>query len=344
MLRLIADDLSGAIDSAAPFAAVRGALPVVWQEAARRCSDRDLAIDSETRDDDARQAMERVRELSPLLEHAAIAFKKIDSCLRGQPAAEIAAATRAGGFRSTVVAPAFPLQGRVTRDGRQWVRTSNDWVDSGVDLMAELGAFGFTVGRTSAPLGAGLFFCDAEDDADLQRIAACGRQLDAPTLWCGSGGLARALAGPAPAIEVVDAVHAPVLVLIGTDHATTRAQLAALGTAPVDALRIASIGLPPGASRSAAETALARMLGDVAAGPPPATLIVAGGETLLRLCKALGAQRLEVMGEVEPGVPLSRMADGDWAGTRVVSKSGGFGDPLLLCRLVAEVPNGPANG
>ncbi len=343
-MRLIADDLSGALDSAAPFAAVRGALPVVWAGSGACPGMGDLAFDSETRDAEAETAATRLAALTPLLDGAAIAFKKIDSCLRGQPAAEIAAVSRAGGFRSTVIAPAFPVQGRVTRAGRQWLRTATGWADTGVDLAAALAAHGLPPSRPSSPAGAGLFLCDAEVAADLERIADCGRQLAAPTLWCGSGGLARALAGPAPPLAPADAARAPVLVLIGTDHPTTRAQLEALGDRQDEALRVAHLDLPPRAPRAIAEATLVRLLADVAAGPQPATLLIAGGETLLRLCTALGARRLDVLGEIEPGVPLSRMADGDWRGTRVISKSGGFGDDGLLCRLVAGSRGGRSHG
>ena len=337
MLRLLADDLTGALDSTAPFAASRGPLPVLWDEAACRSGDTDVAFDSETRDAAAAPASARVADLAARLALTAgfPAFKKIDSCLRGQPASEIAAVVRSGGFRSTVVAAAFPRQGRVTRSGRQWLKVDGAWRDLGVDIAAELGRLGLVVEGRRRPTGAGVFVCDAEVDADLERIAACGAGLEAPTLWCGAGGLARALAG-AGAMLLVDAVvRAPVLVLMGTGHAVTRAQLAALPPATSPAFRVQALALSPGAAAEAARVALERLVARAAAGPQPATLIVTGGETLMRLCVAVGAGRLCVLGELEPGVPVSTMSGGRWSGTTVVSKSGGFGDPLLLARLLA---------
>jgi uncharacterized protein YgbK (DUF1537 family) len=62
--------------------------------------------------------------------------------------------------------------------------------------------------------------------------------------------------------------------------------------------------------------------------------MVAGGETLRAVCHALGAARLDVDGQVIPGVPCSIMRGGRWDGIRVVSKSGAFGDPGLLSRLL----------
>ena len=59
-----------------------------------------------------------------------------------------------------------------------------------------------------------------------------------------------------------------------------------------------------------------------------------GGATLRRLVGVLGARALLVDGEPLPGVPRSALQGGLWDGVVVVSKSGAFGDPLLLIRLV----------
>ena len=337
MLRLLADDLTGALDSAAPFAAARGSFPVVWQEAACRADDGDLAFDSETRDAGGGTAADRAAALAATLAigDATIAFKKIDSCLRGQPAAEIAAVVATGGFRSTVVAAAFPAQGRITRGGRQWLRVGGDWRDVGIDIGAELGRRGLKIAFSPRPEGAGVFVCDAETEGDLERIADFGRTLAGPVLWCGAGGLARALAGDGPMIDAGAAVRPPVLVLMGSGHPTTSAQLAALGAAPGRGVSVHRLALPSDAARAAARAALGQLVATAAAGTPPATVVVAGGETLMRLCTALGTERLVVKGELEPGVPLSAMEGGAWSGTWVVSKSGGFGDDRLLARLLA---------
>ena len=61
-----------------------------------------------------------------------------------------------------------------------------------------------------------------------------------------------------------------------------------------------------------------------------------GGETLRDLCDALGVTRLEVDGEIEPGVPTSLLRGGDWDGQRLVSKSGAFGDTGFLAGLLGD--------
>jgi uncharacterized protein YgbK (DUF1537 family) len=63
--------------------------------------------------------------------------------------------------------------------------------------------------------------------------------------------------------------------------------------------------------------------------------VVAGGETLRGLCTAIGTEHLMVESEIEPGLPVSRMVGGLWDGLTVASKSGAFGAPDLLARLLS---------
>ena len=107
---------------------------------------------------------------------------------------------------------------------------------------------------------------DAETDADLDAIVAEGRRLTGRVLWCGTGGLAGALAGhgtvPRPVLPL------PLLALIGSDHPVSRAQVAAV---PPD-LRPAVIvcDLPPGTDRRAARERIGETFRALLA-PGPAT-------------------------------------------------------------------------
>ncbi|HET8997141.1 MAG TPA: four-carbon acid sugar kinase family protein [Acetobacteraceae bacterium] len=335
MLRLLADDLTGALDSAARFVPLTGPLPVVWSGDAPAGH---AALDSGTRNLDAAAAAERVAALAPLLADGAPAFKKIDSLLRGHVAVELAACMR--WFDRCILAPAFPFQGRITIGGRQLVQDGDGWRDTGLDLAAALRAHG-----VDAEL------CDAATDAELDAIVAAGRLLPGRVLWCGTGGLAGALAetrdAPCPPLP------GPVLALIGSDHAVALAQLTAVGdrlhrvtepdAATISALRASLEGgaaavclaLPPHALRAeAADRIGACFAALLHALPRPGTLVVAGGETLRDLCRRLGVSRLEVDGEVVPGVPTSRFCGGAWDGQRVVSKSGAFGAAGFLAELL----------
>ena len=113
------------------------------------------------------------------------------------------------------------------------------------------GGPGGAPGGALPPLPPGLSVFDAEDDADLATIVARGRAAAGPVLWCGSGGLARALAGAATA-EAGRALRGPVLGLFGSDQPATARQIAAC--APN------TIAVTGGDGASAAD--VARMLAD----------------------------------------------------------------------------------
>ncbi len=354
VLRLIADDLTGALDSAAELTGLCGPVPLRWDNSATGS----LAMDAGTREALRDDAAARLRVLAPMLRGADIAFKKIDSLLRGSVAAELAACMRTGDWRHVVLAPAFPVQGRITRDGCVFVRQGNGAFEAvAPNLAALLEAEGLQArrGDPSAPLPPGLSVFDAEDDADLAQIVARGRAASGSVLWCGSGGLARALAGGATA-EAGTMLRAPVLGLFGSDHAVTARQLAACGEHAISiaagddaaaarvtrlmaatGVALVSVALPDGLDRAEAARRIAlAMAGVTRRVAPPGTLIAAGGETLRAICDALGAGGLDAVGIVQPGVPRSVLRGGVWDGVPVVSKSGAFGGDTLWRDLLAD--------
>jgi D-threonate/D-erythronate kinase len=117
-LRLLADDLTGALDTSAEMVGACGPLNVYWSIDEPPVDEASLVFDSGTRELDAARAAAIVRRLTPLLCSAEIAFKKIDSLLRGPWLAEIAACLQAGSWDACIVAPAFVPQGRRTRGGQ----------------------------------------------------------------------------------------------------------------------------------------------------------------------------------------------------------------------------------
>lgn len=355
---LIADDLTGALDTAAQFA-IAQPVPVFWGRLPSPMPDR-IAIDSGTREAGRDRARATVATLAHGLpdDPGTLRFAKLDSLLRGNSAAEISAWIAATAPRRTIIAPAFPFQGRATRGGRQGVRDADGgWRPVACDLAAELAAEGHapTLCRPGDAVPEGVSLWDAETDADLARIAAAGLAASGSVLWCGAGGLAAALAGvsapPTDDFPPPD-LPRPVLGLFGTHHPATLAQLAQLPTIPAtEAERVAAAlaaegtafavpGLPEGLDPDDAARCIAALFDRLVAGlDRPGTLIVAGGETLRALCGSLGAERLDLIGQVVPGVPLSILRGGRWDGVRVVSKSGAFGGPSLLARLLARAPS-----
>lgn len=355
-LRLLADDLTGALDAAAPFAATRGPIGVTWldQDAdadgmapdPARWAGADAAVSTASRDLPPEAAVGRVRWLAPWLAGGRPAFKKIDSLLRGNTAAEIVAAHRAGGFAATVACPAFPAQGRLVRNGTLFVRSPSGELRRGTDLAALL---------RGAGADPAILVADAERDADMRALVAAHRD-DATVLWAGSSGLARALAGGFAPLAMPPAET--VLIVTASRHPVTRAQLAALrrafpdvvldddgmrdpsrlGQHAADRLAAAAstvLDAAPARDTDAAASWMARCFGALAGAAPPDLLAVIGGDTLARLLAALGCRRLTVQGEVSAGVPLARLSDGGWAGTTLISRSGAFDDGGTIMRALA---------
>jgi uncharacterized protein YgbK (DUF1537 family) len=298
----------------------------------------------------------------PGFRNATLAYKKIDSLLRGRTVDEIAACLQSGMFESALIAPAFPAQQRITRGGCQHWRASSidDWQPIACDLMAELRRRGVPVRHAPSServAGRGFFLCDATTEEDLRALVDAGRRLDGPLLWTGTAGLARALADPPKAIAATP-LPAPLLLVIGSHHPVTLAQVERLTADAPEAIAtirlgttdlaaaIADLAIALGAGRGGLVFALPDGTGADTAGPlfdevlslagerlaPPGSLVVTGGATLFRLVRALGAESLGVTGELMPGVARSRLVGGRWPGATVVSKSGAFGTPDLLVR------------
>src|SRR5581483_611268 len=120
---ILADDLTGALDAAAPFA-VGNARVEVWLGRAGSGSFERLRLHAAARTTETRNAAPAVA--ASLAAEGATAlralgakqlFKKIDSTLRGPWVEELDAVRAALGDPPAVICPAFPEQGRVVRGG-----------------------------------------------------------------------------------------------------------------------------------------------------------------------------------------------------------------------------------
>ena len=181
-LRLIADDLTGALDTAVEFVGVYGPIAVERSDALSNKLPDCLAIDSGTREKTAAEAEAIVGGIAPLLQGADLAFKKVDSLFRGPWAAELAACFRLGHWQHCILAPAFPHHGRHTRGGRQVLYAGKDaWRDVSGDLVARLRAEGLPAFNTTLsqnrvdaeehkPVPDGIHVFDAHSDSDLDAV------------------------------------------------------------------------------------------------------------------------------------------------------------------------------
>ena len=256
---ILADDLTGAADCAIAFGRRGLDAAVTWGDAAG-VADRDLAVlayDADSRGLCGEAAAARHADLlGRWFEPDRVLFKKIDSTLRGQPAAETAAtmavlAARTGSAFG-ICAPAFPATGRTTREGRVRVdgrplEAAEVWRRDHTYASADLGAVLASAGIRSetvplaavrgtglaadlariAAAGPAVAVCDAETEADLGRIAAAGLSVAPAPFFIGSAGLAHALAGLPTAPAIPPRSHPPSrfgsLIVVGSLAAASRA-------------------------------------------------------------------------------------------------------------------------
>jgi uncharacterized protein YgbK (DUF1537 family) len=128
---ILADDLTGACDAAAPFTAGGRSVCVRWGASSLADNDCDtVAICLETRalqsSDAENVAFRYARKARDLgFQHV---LQKMDSTLKGNFAAEMAGVLRAYDYWAALVAPAFPEMGRQIIDSRLLVDNEASWV------------------------------------------------------------------------------------------------------------------------------------------------------------------------------------------------------------------------
>jgi D-threonate/D-erythronate kinase len=338
---IVADDLTGALDSAVAFA-VRGmATRVVLDPGALAAALGDpglraVAVTTASREIPPDAAAGRVTALAAAISRFdGILFKKIDSRLKGNVAAELAALLALRPL-AVLASPAIPRLGRFVAGGA------------------------LTGSGVSAPMPvASLLGCAAEvptvaRDADLD--AALPDDL-AARIHVGAAGLAEAIArrlAPDAVPADIPPLETPLLVAIGSRDPVTLDQLAALDMQAIQApngvvpdlprssVRIARI--VPGEGPVSTEVAARRFAEGIAREmrhAMPRTLFACGGETAFAILARLSVPALDIRAEVFPGVPLAVCSR---TGLAVVTKSGGFGGPDLLVRFLRMFRDPPETG
>jgi uncharacterized protein YgbK (DUF1537 family) len=231
---IVADDLTGAADSVAPFAerAYRSLVDVRERDTdsvmelsnafPRGCDNRDQAVSLPTftrdrphlketlRGSIVRRATRRVQRF-----HADLIYKKIDSTLRGYLRLELDAMLRELPGRLPVLCPAFPANGRLVEDNFLFVHgerqprtlpeafeiTSEESLDCRHLTLATLRQGDSSVEaafQDALHAGARALFCDAVTQEDLECLARAILLQPDRYLPVGSAGLSRALAQHLP--------------------------------------------------------------------------------------------------------------------------------------------------
>lgn len=395
-LAIIADDLTGAADTGIAFAWQATTLIALSPHTAPADV---LVLSTESRDLPRAEAYARVRAVTARVSDATWIYKKIDSTLRGDPAGELAEVLNTLSETRALVAPAFPAQGRTTRNGQQHVdgvpleHSAFAYAVSTSNLVT---LFGHIAPATLIPLevvragpatiyarlaDARLILADADTDADLDAIAEAALRAQI-RVWCGSAGLARALARrvaltpTAPPPHITAERRGITLAVIGSRHPRTREQIEfarAQGIAIVQAdarvltsephagivatrerlmhIERATILTTVGLDDALVEgrviaTRLAQTIVPLVAHGHIGTLVLSGGDIAAAVCHALDADALWLRSEIEAGVPEGVLLGGTGAGMPVVTKAGGFGSAATLWNAmrVSESAKGHKSG
>lgn len=262
---IVADDLTGAADTAVVFARRGLTTLVVLDQGPLPVADV-LALSTESRhlpEDAARQRVTAAaRRLAAAIQSDhAIIYKKIDSTLRGNPGAELDALMTTLGIEQALAAPAFPAQGRTTVAGRQRVdgrlladtpfgtevgtsRADARLAVSGRPIASldidRVRAGVEAAGAVIAAAARSIVVADAETDGDLAILVEAGRRAGL-RLLCGSAGLAGALAASLPSDGAAGhdpppTPTGPCLIVAASRHPRTIAQVEALRLAEIPVL------------------------------------------------------------------------------------------------------------
>ncbi len=334
---ILADDLTGALDSAVGFAgpdwnvivarspeAVPTALPQEPDVLAINTSSREVASE-----DAGNLVMAALAHLDP--GQVGTVLKKVDSRLKGNVAAETEVLARWYAPARRIACPAIPGMDRCVVHGK----LEGDGVENPIPVADCF------EGIVEVP--------DAASDADLDKLVqSAGRR----TLWIGARGIAFALArARGVTTPEVASLQSSVMIANGSRDPVTRAQIAALESriaiveAP-DGL-VSDIDLPTmplvlsisdGGAGISGQQAAARFAEGTAALARrirPAALLICGGESAQAILDQFGIDSLQVEAELCPGLPLCTI-DAEWGRVQLVTKSGGFGAPDLLAGLLGQ--------
>jgi uncharacterized protein YgbK (DUF1537 family) len=334
---LIADDLTGACDSAAAFLPQNSVR--VWLGATGDGYEDVQAFNTDSRHLSSEQAAEAVANCADSCPQDALLFKKIDSAGRGPIAAELLAAHEAFGTRAIILAPSFPAHGRTVLHGILHVSHASG-TETTVDLAGlfprdrhyAIAIIGKQ--RTLLPAfnsGKTILICNAQSDEDLEALVNASSDLPQPILFAGSAGLARALAAsrkephPTPTAPLPNSPNP--LLIVGTDHPVTQLQLDHL-TNELPTANLLRIPCKP-ADAETIRTNFAQR--------NPQALILTGGDTALLALRSLGAHSISLRGEIAPGIPWGIIHGGLAHHRTVVTKSGGFGSAATLTHILQSL-------
>lgn len=339
MLAILADDMTGALDSAAPFAG-RGlhtevALTPSAILAALAENPEVLAINLASRE----LSMDEARDLSvqtlASLPEGTVLFKKIDSRLKGHVKDELDAFT----FQKALVAPAIPEFERVVKHGQ----LQGFGVEHPISIAGRLGKHADKA-----------FIPDILSDEDMDKALNMAEAAGVD-LFVGARGLAEAMARQMTNNKNGKPVLLPqgeILLVIGSRDPITLHQIDKL----THNMQVHHIKAPNGVVHPIEQGPIKseitlvqaaegqelctgqQVSNNLAVSVHPAltncakTLLLCGGETANAVMQAMKISRFRLLGECLPGLAVANYG-GQW----LIAKSGGFGDPETFVHIAKQI-------
>lgn len=326
----LADDLTGALETGAKFAACGLTVSVTTNASAEPVQAAVQVIDTETRHMSAADAQEVVARLAAeaATYHPDLIYKKTDSTLRGNIAAELRGLLEGFPDRQLVFAPAYPAMGRTVRDGHLLINGIPVCkTEFGSDLLNPV--VESDVRKMLGDLPA--LVLDGETDDDVLTAARLALTSKPSAIAAGPAALAGALAvawsgtnsvaSPFPAVR-----HC--LVVNGSMHSASKAQVEAAQSSGCfgEDWRYFDETIGCEGVNRARQTGL--RVFDLCRQHYFDAIIVFGGDTAYGIHSAFGSPPFRPYGEIVPGVPVASAGGMTW-----ITKAGGFGPPEILCEI-----------
>ena len=340
-IAIIADDLTGALDTASPFAC-RGAKTFCFTEPAAidisisECADV-ISVSTNSRNLPSDHAAAKVSAVAKSMRALApdIVLKKIDSRLKGNVAVECDAVASVFGRDHLLVVPAAPDVGRYVIKGA----VEGAGVSQSIEVWP---LFADSICQIRIP--------DVASHVAMQNEVRSFMNGQGMLPVC-SRGFAVALAEYLYSNRGLEeaCLNQPWLVAIGSRDTVTTAQCTALrrmsgficsdapdgriGTVPPtwQALLLQCTGQQIEDPETVAHRFAEGVQTAIKAGEPD-TVLCSGGDTAQAVLHTLGQTCLQVLGEAAPGLPVSRISM-NGRDITFISKSGGFGKPATLLDL-----------
>ena len=376
----IADDLTGSLEVGAKFAQHGMSGWVTTNLCQPECqytrpSPISRTFDTESRHLPAGVAAKLVHGLASFCQSHGVRFvyKKTDSTLRGNIGSELNALAQAYPQLPFFYVPAYPRMGRTVRNGHLYVNgipvNETTFAEDPLDPVSESNIQRLISPQCSVPvisvrladlrreMKPAIYICDGESEDEIREAATFIMSRTGGWLAAGPAALAEHIAeriAPRKARPCYPEIR-NCLVVNGSLNPVSKAQIQ---YASQQGWRTAHDSETPYALSESGWVLLETGIGDVEPNAARAkelgdavrrilcqvnvdALVVFGGDTASRVLEALECSDIEVLCELVPGVPLSRISL-SWPPAQspqgsknlyLITKAGGFAGPDVLCRI-----------